>query len=41
MRRLMADARTTWDECATMRTVPPPAPGARNALILSMSDWPR
>jgi hypothetical protein len=40
MRRLMADARTTRDECAFMRTLPPAAPGARKALILSMSDWP-
>jgi hypothetical protein len=40
MRRLMADARATWDEAAFMRALPPPAPGARQALILSMSDWP-
>jgi hypothetical protein len=40
MRRLMADARATWDETAFLRALPPPAPGARQALILSMTDWP-
>jgi len=39
MRRLIADARATWDEAAFMRALPPAAPGARQALILSMSDW--
>src|SRR6267378_2312943 len=33
------DPRTTWDEAAFMRALPPAAPGARQALILSMSDW--
>jgi hypothetical protein len=40
MRRLMADARATWDEATFMRALPLPAAGARQALILSMSDWP-
>jgi hypothetical protein len=40
MRRLTADARATWNETAFLRTLPPAKPGARNALILSMSDWP-
>lgn len=40
MRRLMADARKVWSEAAFVRTLPAPAPGARQALILSMTDWP-
>ena len=40
MRGLMADSRATWDEAAFMRALPPSAPGAPQALILSMSDWP-
>jgi hypothetical protein len=40
MRRLMADARATWDETAFLRALPPAGPGARRALILAMSDWP-
>jgi hypothetical protein len=40
MRRLMADERATWDDVAFMRTLPPAAPGARQALVLSMTEWP-
>jgi hypothetical protein len=40
MRRLMADARTAWSEAAFVRTLPASAPGARQALVLSMTDWP-
>jgi hypothetical protein len=39
-RRLMADARATRAEAAFMRTVPSPPPGARQVLVLSMTDWP-
>ena len=40
MRRLMADVRATRTEAAFMRTVPEPTAGARQALVLSMTDWP-
>lgn len=40
MRRLMADVRATRAETAFMRTLPSAAPGARQVLVLSMTDWP-
>jgi hypothetical protein len=40
MRRLLADARATRAEVGFMRTVPAPLPGARQVLVLSMTDWP-